>query len=139
MSPKPAGTDSTAIKVQLTKDQISMIWPDLNYIVCQWLTLEQSGQSVTCYPFRILPLPPGSDSGTFSASMMDRINQVFAKVRPIRTTGGEAWLDEFELRAAIFSARMSVKLERYQVRKASKKGASARRRVASAKQRSRKT
>jgi hypothetical protein len=45
----------------------------LNYIICQRLTLEQSGQSASCYPFQILPLPPGSDSGRFSALMMDRI------------------------------------------------------------------
>lgn len=53
MSPKPAGTDSTAIKVRLSKDQVSMIWPGLNYIICQFLTREQCGQSVSSYPFRI--------------------------------------------------------------------------------------
>jgi hypothetical protein len=64
--------------------------------------------------------------------MMDRINQVFAKIRQISTTGGEVWLGEFEVRAAIFSARTSVKLERYRIRKAPKEGAGARRRVAGA-------
>jgi hypothetical protein len=54
MSPKPAGTDPTAIKLRLTKDQTSIIWPGLHYIICQWLTREQSGQSVTCYPFCLL-------------------------------------------------------------------------------------
>jgi hypothetical protein len=65
--------------------------------------------------------------------MMERIRQLWAKIQPIRGTGGEVWLDEFELRGAIFSARTSVKLARHQLRKTSKKGAHAKHRVASAK------
>lgn len=134
MPPTPAGTDSTAIKVRFSKAQVSMIWPGLNYVICQWLTQEQSGQSATCYPFRILPLAPSFDSGTFSARMMGRIKQLWAKIQSIKSNGGTAILDEFEIRAAIFAARTSVKLERYQIRKAQKRGAGATRHVAGAKQ-----
>jgi hypothetical protein len=133
MSPETAETDSTAVKVRLSKDQVSMIWPGLNYIIGQNMAREQSGQLVTCYPFRVLPLPPGFDSGTFSAQMMDRIRQLGAKIQPIKITGGEVRLDEFELRAAIFSARTAVNLERYGIRLDRKKGTDAKRRVADAK------
>ena len=127
MSLEPVGAASTAINVRLSKEHVAMVWPGLNYIICQNQTREQLGQSVTCYPFAIQPLPPGYDSGTFSARMMDRIVQLWAKVKPIKSTGGEVWLGEFELRAAIFGARASVNLERHYIRKAEKKGADARR------------
>jgi hypothetical protein len=133
MSPETVVTDSTAVKVRLSKDQVSMIWPGLNYIIGQNMAREQSGQLVTCYPFVVQPLPPGFDSGTYSAQMMDRIRQCRAKIQPIRTTGGAVCLDEFELRAAIFSARTAVNLERYGIRLDRKKGTDAKRRVADAK------
>ena len=63
---------------------------------------------MTSYPFAIRPLPPELDSGTFSARMMDRITNLWIKIKPIRTTGGTVGLDEFELRAAIFSVRTTV-------------------------------
>jgi hypothetical protein len=133
MSLAPAETDSTEIEVQLSKDQVSAIWPGLNYIIDQFLNWERSGESVTCYPFALRPLPPGSDAGTFSAPMMERIERLWAKIQPIRTTGGRISVGEFELRAAILAARTSVNLERHRIRKAPKKGAPAKRRVARAK------
>lgn len=133
MSPEQVGADPAAVEVRLTKEQVSVIWPGLNYIICQWLTQKMSGQSVTSYPFRIQPLPPDSDSGTFSARMMDRIQQLWTKIQPIIATGGKIQLDEFEIRAAIFSARTGVKVERYQIQRARKKGAAAQAGVADAK------
>ncbi len=133
MTPQSVETDSTAVRLRLTKQQVSVIWPGLNYIICQFLTRQETGQAVTSYPFRIQPLPPGSDSGTFSAPMMDRIQQLWSKIQPIKTTGGDLQLDEFELRAAIFAARTSVKLDRRDVEKTRKQGAKTKHRVAGAK------
>jgi hypothetical protein len=133
MTPPPVGTDSTGVKLRLTEEQVSVIWPGLNYIICQFLTRQDTGQAVTSYPFRIQPLPPGSDSGTFSAAMMDRFQKLWSKIQPIKTTGGDLQLDEFELRAAIFAARTSVKLERRDVQKTQKQGAKTKRRMAGAK------
>lgn len=64
---------------------------------------------------------------------MDRIKQLWAKIQPIKTSGATVILDEFEICAAIFAARTSVKLERYQIQKVSKKGIGTKRRVAAAK------
>jgi hypothetical protein len=65
--------------------------------------------------------------------MMEQIRQLSAKIQPIRTTGGVILLDEFELRAAVFGARTSIDLERYEIRKAPKNETSSKRRVANAK------
>jgi hypothetical protein len=121
MTPPSLELDSSAVKIRLTRDQTSILWPGLNYIVCQFLNWKNTGTALTSYPFRIWPLPLGFDSGTFSQPMMDRMQKLWAKIQPIRTTGGKLSLDELELRAAIFSARTGVKLERYQIRKARKK------------------
>jgi hypothetical protein len=129
---EPADSDPTAINVRFSKQHVVIIWPGLHYIICQNQTREQSGRSVTSYAFDVDPLPPGCDSGTFSARMMDRIVQLFAKLQPINATGGGVWLGEFELRAAIFAARTSLQLERHHIRKAKKKGAEAQRRLARA-------
>lgn len=133
MTPEQVGADPAAVEVRLNKEQVSAIWPGLNYIICQWLTKKEAGQSITSYPFQSRPLPPGSDSGTFSARMMDRVQQLWIKSQPIRATGGTIWLDEFELRAAILSARTSVKHERYEIQREAKKRTAAQSRVANAK------
>ena len=133
MTPQSVETDSTAVRLRLTKDQVSVIWPGLNFIICQFLTRQETGQAVTSYPFRIQPLPSGADSGTFSAPMMERIQKLWSKIQPIKTNGGDLQLDEFELRAAIFAARTSVKLDRRDVEKTRRQGAKTKRRVAGAK------
>lgn len=100
--------------MRLTETQISVIWPGLNHIVCACLTREVAGQALTSYPFEIQPLPPGFDSGTFRPSMMDRIKRLWTKLRPKAKTnrGGRIQMDAFELRAAILSARNSLKIQR---------------------------
>jgi hypothetical protein len=124
---RAAGMDSTAIGVRLSKDQVSIIWPGLCCIMDQFLTWEATGETLS---FRINPPPPESDAGAFSARMMGRIKQLRATIQRIRTSGGEVWLNEFDLRAAIFAARTTVKLQRCQIRNAPKKGIKAKRPIA---------
>jgi hypothetical protein len=101
---------------------MSIIWPGLDHIVRAFLTREMAGESLTAYPFRIQPLPPGFDSGNFSPSMADRIRRLWAKLQPLLKTGGRVRMDSFELRAAVLSARITLTLERVLVRKARKRG-----------------
>ncbi len=134
MSPGSVAGNPAAIGVQMSKLQASMIWPGLNYIICQWLTWDLTGNPLTSYAFRVLPRPPGYDSAKFSAAMMERIQRLAAKIQPIQKTGGKIAVDEFELRAAIFAARTSVNLERHKMRKLPKKDPVARQRADRAKQ-----
>lgn len=133
MAPQAAAADAAAITVRLSKNHASIIWPGLNYLVCQGAGWEQTGQSLTCHPLANQPLSPGSDLGAFSAPMMQRVNRLWDKIKPLRTTGGQISVDEIDLRAALFAARTSVKLQRHLLRKAQKKGAAAQRRLAQAK------
>jgi len=119
------GIELATIKLRLTMDQVSVIWPGLDYIVNQYLTWQGVGDSLTCYPLRIQPPPPGFDSGTFSARMMESIRNLWVKIKPIRTGGGELWLGEFELRAAAFAARTSMKVSRRATQQVRKSGINA--------------
>lgn len=53
MAPQAASAGSTLIKTGLSKAQIAIIWPGLNFIVCSYLTWQQTGQLLTSYPFRL--------------------------------------------------------------------------------------
>jgi len=128
--PQPKEMDATEIKVRFTKKEVSAIWPGLDYINRQFLAWDSTGGTVSSYPFRIQPLPPGFDSGTFSNRMMDRIRDLWVRMKAAKTCGGELWLDEFQLRAAAFSARTSMKLKRREMKRVSKREANALRRVA---------
>jgi hypothetical protein len=109
--------DPFAIKLRLTKAQISVIWPGLDHIIRADLTRKVSGQALTSYPFQIQPLPMGFDSGTFSPSMMKRIERLWIKLKPIASKGGRIRMDAFELRAAALSVRVTLKLQRLKAQK----------------------
>lgn len=123
----PVEPASAAIEVRLSKAQIAVIWPGLNYIVGAYMVRESGGQTGTSYLFQLQPLPPGFDSGTFSQSMMNRLGWLCVKLEAMRVTGGRVRLDAFELRGAAFSARTSIKVERIKIRGARKRGAESKR------------
>jgi hypothetical protein len=103
-------TSSTEISLRLTRNQATLIWVGLDHTVRALLTRELAGQARTSFPFGILQLPVGFDSGTFSAAMMDRVRKLWTKVEPKRSRGGRVRMDAFELRVAALSVRTTQKL-----------------------------
>ena len=101
------------IPVQLNKSQTALIWTGLNHIVLSYALRERTGQAPTGYPFRLLPLPRDFDAGMYSASMMNRTIVLCACLKPKRSSGGSLELDSFQLRAAAFSARVTLKIQRF--------------------------
>lgn len=86
--PQPKEMDATEIKMQLTKEEVSAIWPGLDYINRQFLVWDSKGDMVSSYSFCNRPPPPGFDSGTFSDRMMDRIRDLWVRIeRPKRAVG----------------------------------------------------
>lgn len=129
MDLEPVEPADAAIGLRLTKGQIELIWPGLNHVMCGALTREARRAVRTAYPFRIQPLPPGFDSGTFSPQMMNRVGVLQVKLQPLKQTGGKVRLDTFELRAAAYCARTSSAVFRMDLKKARKQGASGRHRA----------
>jgi len=115
----------TTIAVRFSKSQMAIIWPGLAFVLSAYRMRQQNGTVPTAYPFRVNPLPRDFDSGTFSSSMMEQFSLLSAKLKPRRGTGGSLSLTVFDLRAAAFSARTTVKLHRMIIRegKHSKDGA----------------
>ena len=125
---------SAAIELKLSSAQILVIWSGLNHIICAYQTREAVGRAITAYPFQLVPLPPELDSGTFSQEMMNRVGSLWTKLKSLRSTGGKVQLDSFELRAAAYSARTSVKVARMEMREARKEGKESTSRTVAAKQ-----
>jgi hypothetical protein len=107
--------DPTAIRLRLSKSQMTVIWPGLDLIVRNRLTEIRTGESPNSYPFRNLPLPRGYDSGTWSEAMMNRIFDLWGRLQPKAKTGGRVRLNFVELRVAALAARITLKLKRVAV------------------------
>jgi hypothetical protein len=120
MAPSVPGANSTSIRVQLSKAQIALIQPGLDFVLRAYQTQQIAGQALTAYPFRMYPLPRGFDSGEFSQAMMDRISRLRMKLQRKAQLGGRSEVDAFELRAAAFAVRITLKLQRIRVRKTRK-------------------
>jgi len=105
-------TDPTAINLRLSKVQMSVIWPGLNFIVLAFLTRVKTGTCEFEYPFRVHPLPRGFDAGTWRPAMMDRIRELWIRLRHKATTGGRVQMNAIDIRAAILAARINLQLLR---------------------------
>ncbi len=101
------------IPVRLNKSQTALIWTGLNHIVLSYAMRERTGQADSSYPFRVRPLPRDFNTGIYSPSMMNRTIALCALLKPKRSSGGLFDLDSFQLRAAAFSARVTLKIQRY--------------------------
>jgi hypothetical protein len=126
----PAGsaiTDQTAVPIRLSKTQMSVIFPGLNFMVLAWLTRQQTGACLSSYPFWLHQLPRGYDVGTFSSAMMDKIVGLWGRLKPMAKTGGRVRLNAIEVRIAILSARVNLKLGRHGARLMRGKDAEAKR------------
>lgn len=104
-------TDPTAITLRLSRSQLAIIWPGLDLIVQNYLIRIRTGESPNSYPFRILPLPQGYDSGIWRQELMDRIVALWERLGP-KKAGGRVRMNFIELRAAVLSARITLKLRR---------------------------
>jgi hypothetical protein len=74
---------------------------------------ERTGDSPASYPFQIQPLPRDFGTGIYSPSMMNSTIALCARLKPRQSSGGVFELDSFQLRAAAFSARVTLKLPRF--------------------------
>jgi hypothetical protein len=120
-------TDPTAVKMRLSKTQMSVIWPGLNFLVLALLTREKLGTCEFAYPFRVCPLPRGFDDGTYLPPMMDRIRALRIGMKPLATAGGRVEMTAIDIRAAIFAARINLQLLRRKVHDARRKDAKTKR------------
>ncbi len=119
--------DPTAVKMRLSKTQMSVIWPGVNFIVLALLTREKFGTCEFAYPFRVCPLLRGFDDGTYRSAMMDRIRALWIRMKPIATTGGRIEMNAIDIRAAIYAARINLQLLRRNVHDARRKDAKTKR------------
>lgn len=120
--------DQTAVPIRLSKTQMSVIWPGLNFMVLAWRMREQTGNSLS-YPFRLYPLPRGHDVGTFSQEMMNWICGLRARLKPMAKTGGPVRFNAIEVRIAILASRVNLKSRRHEARLMRRKSAETRRRL----------
>jgi hypothetical protein len=120
-------TDPTAVNMRLSKTQMSVIWPGLNFIVLALLTREKTGTCEFAYPFQVFPLPRGFDEGAYRSAMMDRIRALWIRMKPIATTGGRVEMNSIDIRAAIFAVRINLQLLRRKVHDARRKDAKTKR------------
>lgn len=104
--------DQGTVRIRLSKAQIAMIWPGLDFIVSAYLLQDDRESLRTSYPYRLYPKQPDADHGAFSTSMMDRIRGLRAALRAKRKKGGQLWMDFIELRAAALAVRITLKLLR---------------------------
>jgi hypothetical protein len=102
------GQVSPAIKFRLSKAQMAVIWPGLDFIACAYLTRVRTGTCQYAYPFQIYPLPQGVDTGGFSNKMIDAIIALWRRLQPKAKTGGRAQMDTIDIRAAILSCRVNL-------------------------------
>jgi len=115
--------DPTAVKMRLSKTQMSVIWPGLHFLVLALLSREKFGTCEFAYPFQIFPLPRGFDDGTYRSAMTDCIRALWIRMKPIATTGGRVQMNSIDIRAAIFAARINMQLLRRRVHDARRKDA----------------
>ncbi len=116
-------TDPAAVKMRLSKTQMSVIWPGLNFLVLALLSREKFGTCEFAYSFRVCPLPRGFDDGTYRPAMTDRIRALWIRMKHIATTGGRVEMSAIEVRAAIYAARVNLQLLRRNVHDARRKDA----------------
>lgn len=100
-----------AIEVRLTRHRVDCIWPGLDFIVRANLTRLKTGSALNSYPFRMYPLPRGIDVGIPSARLMTQVQELWTRLGS-RRSGGSITLDSIDVRIAILSARLSLKLAR---------------------------
>jgi len=110
-------SDPFMVKVRLTKEQASVIWPGLDLIFQSYLIRSQTGRSSHIYPFGTYPLPYGYDTGSFSQEIMDRMRAFYDRLKPKARKGGRIQMDYIDLRVAILSVRVTVDFERERARK----------------------
>src|SRR5689334_17534638 len=101
------GIVSEAVRVRLTPTQTKAIWPGLDILVQSHALHTQRKVVRYRYDFRTLPQPPEFYKGKFNKDLMNRVLALHQRLRRKVETGGRLRLDAIEIRAAIFSARIT--------------------------------
>lgn len=107
-----------AIPIRLSWRQVSLIWPGLRFVISAELTRKERGVALCSYPLWMQPLPPGFDSGKYSARMMSSIDRLWDSLGPMLKTGGRLHLDTFAIRSAVLAVRLTLQVRRFLYRNA---------------------
>jgi hypothetical protein len=112
---------TNTIRFRLSAAQMSVIWPGLDLLFKSYAARQHKGGIRYEYPFRVYPPPGGFDRGKFDQNVMDKILDLWKRLRPKAKAGGRVKMDAIEIRAAIFAIRAnidSVRKRRYDLRRA---------------------
>jgi hypothetical protein len=87
---------------------MSLIWPGLDHIAKGYSAYQKAKVTPFSYPFRIYPPPASFDRGTFSKDLMDRVLDLWSRMRPKLQKGARLQMNTIEIRAAILAIRVNV-------------------------------
>lgn len=108
----PLSTDPDAIDVRLTPVPAMAIWPGLDFIVRANRSRIRFGTSGTSFRSVRIPPPANLKLGSFAQDLMDHAVSLWQKLQPIAKTGGIIEMDPIDVRIALLSARLTLKLTR---------------------------
>ena len=105
-------TVTEAIPIRLTKTQMSVIWPGLDFLVIEENNRRENKWSRWQYPFQLYPPPAGFDEGVYDANLMRRIEDFRRYLQPKARSGGRVQMDAITIRVAVFAVRAALGLWR---------------------------
>ena len=103
---------TTSIRFRLSAAQMSVISPGLDLLFQSYAERQRKGGVRYEYPFRIYPPPGGFYRGEFDQNLMDKILDLWKRLRPKAKAGGRVQMDTIELRATIFAIRANIDFAR---------------------------
>jgi hypothetical protein len=109
--------ETGVVAVRLTPVQLRVIWLGLNALVNSYLTNQETGSSIYSYNFRLHPLQdrprPDKDPGTFGQTIMQRILELWKKLKGKTQRRLRLRMTFVDLSACIFAVRIGREYERH--------------------------
>ena len=99
---------ATAIRFRLSAAQMSVIWPGLDLLIRSYASRKHKGGIRYEYPFWVDPPRGGFSRSEFDQDFMDKILDLWKRLRPKAKAGGRVQMDTIEIRAAIFAIRANI-------------------------------